>query len=70
MNYDIEMCWDDTVGVWCAMCDNIPLALESHSFDALIARVKIAATEILALNGEKNEDVRLCFRATHWECIA
>ena len=70
MNYDVEVCWDDTAGVWCAVCDNIPLALESHSFDALIARVKIAVPEILALNGEECEDVRLCFKTTHWERIA
>ena len=70
MNYDVEMCWDDTAGVWCAVCDCIPLALESHSFDALIARVKIAVPEILALNGENSEGVRLCFKTTHWERIA
>jgi len=70
MNYDVEVSWDDTAGVWCAVCDNIPLALESHPFDALIARVKIAVPEILVLNGEKSEDIRLCFKATHWERIA
>jgi len=70
MSYDIEMYWDDTAGVWCAVCDSIPLALESHSFDALIARIKMAVPEILALNGEINEGVRLCFKTTHWECIA
>jgi len=70
MNYDVEVSWDDTAGVWCAVCDCIPLALESHSFDALIARVKIAVPEILALNGESSKDVRLCFKTTHWERIA
>lgn len=65
MNYEIEVTWDETAGVWCAVCDNIPLALESNSFDALIARVKIATPEILALNGT-TENIGLCFKAVHF----
>jgi len=49
------MDWDADAKVWCAICDDIPLALESGSFDALIERVKIAAPEILALNGIASE---------------
>jgi len=70
MNYTIEINWDDEAGVWYAVCDDIPIALESNSFDALIARVKIAAYEILELNNNLIEPVRLCFKATHWESIA
>ena len=70
MSYDIEVSWDDEAGVWCGICDNIPLALESNSFDALVARVKIAAPEILSLNGERSENIRLCFKVTHWEQVA
>jgi hypothetical protein len=70
MSYEIDINWDDEAGVWCAVCDNIPLALESHSFDALVTRVKIAAYEILEMNGKIEKDTRLCFKANHWECIA
>jgi len=70
MSYDIEVIWDEEAGVWFAVCDNIPIALESNSFDALIERVKIAAYEILDLNGKIEDNTRLCFRTTHWECIA
>jgi hypothetical protein len=70
MNYDIDVNWDETAGVWCAVCDNIPLALESNSFDALIEKVKIAAYEILELNGKMTENIRLCFKTNHWESIA
>jgi len=35
MDYDIQVSWDETVGVWCAVCDSIPIALESHFFDEL-----------------------------------
>ena len=70
MSYDIDMSWDEKAGVWCAVCDEIPVALESHSFDALIERVKVAAAEILGLNGKAGEGVRLCFKTVHWECIA
>jgi len=56
--YRVEFSWDDEAGVWIAVCDEIPLALESNSFDALIEKVKIAAAEILELN-EPNASVRL-----------
>ena len=70
MSYEVNVNWDDNAGVWCAVCDDIPIALESHSFDALIERVKVAALEMLELNGKAMENTRLCFRTTHWECIA
>ena len=70
MSYNVDVNWDDEAGVWCAVCDEIPLALESNSFDALIERVKTAAHEILKLNGKEGEGARLCFRTAHWESIA
>ena len=70
MNYNIDISWDDEAGVWCAVCDDIPIALESQSFDALIGRVKIIALEVLELNGKIQDDTRLCFKTSHWEKIA
>ena len=70
MSYEVNVNWDEEAGVWCAVCDDIPVVLESHSFDALIERVKVAALEILELNGKATENTRLCFMTTHWECIA
>ena len=70
MNYDVDMSWDEEAGVWCAICDDIPIALESHSFDALITRVKVAVVEILDMNGKKSETMNLCFKTTRWESIA
>ena len=70
MSYDVDVRWDDEAGVWCAVCDDIPLAMESNSFDALLERVKTAAHEILELNGRSVTSVRLCFKTAHWECIA
>ena len=69
MEYIVDVNWDDEAGVWCAFCDDIPLAMESNSFDALIARVKIAAPEILELNGNLSKGVRLHFKAVHVENI-
>ena len=48
--YKINFSWDDEAGVWIAVCDEIPLALESNSFDALIEKVKVVASEVLSLN--------------------
>ena len=70
MSYNIDVNWDDQAGVWCAVCDDIPLALESNSYDALIEKVKIAAYEILELNEEKKMPAKLCFKTVRWESIA
>ena len=56
--YKINFSWDDEGGVWIAICDEIPLALEHNSFDALIEKVKVVVPEILALN-EKPQYSRL-----------
>ncbi|MCL2564497.1 MAG: DUF1902 domain-containing protein [Defluviitaleaceae bacterium] len=65
MTYEILANWDEEAGVWCAVCNDIPLALESNSFDALIEKVKTVAIEILELNGKREEDVKLCFKVVH-----
>jgi hypothetical protein len=70
MVYDVEVNWDKEAGVWCAICDGIPIALECHSFDALIERVKVAAHEVLCLNGKIENNVQLRFIAAHTESIA
>ena len=48
--YKIDFRWDDKAGVWTAICDEIPLALEHNSFDALIEKIKVVVPEILELN--------------------
>ena len=50
--YDVNITWDDEAGVWVAVADDIPLALESDSIDILIERVKVAAPEILEMNSK------------------
>ncbi|MDR1704594.1 MAG: DUF1902 domain-containing protein [Clostridiales bacterium] len=70
MNYEVIVKWDDEAGVWYAVCDEIPLALESNSFDALIVRVKIVAYETLEMNDKPTSNVKLCFKTAHWESIA
>ena len=70
MSYDIDVNWDEEAGVWYAICDNIPLALESNSFDALIEKAKIVAFEILEMNGKIVENTQLFFKTNHVEFIA
>ena len=57
--YKIEFFWDDEAKVWAAVCDEIPLALESDSLDNLIERVKKAAPEIIELNRLPKRDSML-----------
>ena len=48
--YVVNFSWDEEAGVWIAICDDIPLAIEHNSFDALIEKVKVVVPEILAFN--------------------
>jgi hypothetical protein len=57
MKYNIILTWDDEAQIWLAQNDEIPLALESGSLDALIERVRVAAPELLNLNTEKQNNI-------------
>ena len=70
MSYVVNINWDEEAAVWYAVCDEIPLALESGSFDALIERVKIVAREILELNNNDINPTQLCIKSTRLEKIA
>jgi len=51
MVYTVKCIWDEEAKVWVADSDDIPgLVLESGSLDALMERVKIAASELIELN--------------------
>ena len=50
MNIIITIRWDEEASVYYAVCDEIGLALESESYDALIRRIKDAVPELLELN--------------------
>ena len=60
--YEILLVWDDEARVWVAENDDIPVALESDSLDALIEQVRIAVPELLELNGKKYANVALNFK--------
>ena len=53
--YTIKMSWNADMRVWTAVNDDIPIALESNSYDVLVERVKIASPELLELNGVSPE---------------
>ena len=67
MEYVIEVNWDKEAAVWMAVCDSIPLALESGSLDALIERIKIAAPEMLIENNLPADKLQLVIRAERRE---
>jgi hypothetical protein len=60
--YEILLVWDDEACVWVAENDDIPVALEADSLDALIERVRIAVPELLELNGKNYANVALNFK--------
>ena len=70
MSFLIDINWDEEAAVWYAVCDDIPIALESGSFDALIERVKTTAKEILELNYGTEQPTQLCIKSTRLEKIA
>jgi len=57
----VKMIWDEEAHVWVATADDIPLTLEGGSYDALIERVRIAASEILEMNAKPSKPLHLRF---------
>lgn len=50
MDYTVNLIWDNDAAVWVAASKDIPgLVLESGSFDALLERIRITASELLLL---------------------
>lgn len=71
MEYKVKFLWDNEAAVWIATSDDIPgLVLESGSFDALLERVRISASELIALNGKDNKQFILSFLSERHERIA
>jgi hypothetical protein len=60
--YTVSLDWDDGARKWYAINDEIPIALEDASLDKLIRRVKLAAPEMLELNGMAASGIRLSFK--------
>ena len=62
MQYRIKITWDNEAHVWIAISEDLKgLVLECGSLDALIERTKIAASELLEIQGEPRENVSLNF---------
>jgi len=60
--YVVSLSWDEEAFRWYALNDEIPIMLEDDSLDALMRRVKLAAPELLELNGANDATVGLYFK--------
>ena len=70
IEYIVALTWDNEASVWIAENNDIPIALESDSLDALIERVRIAAPELLELNGRDAVNCTLHFKMDHQTMVA
>ena len=74
IEYVVLLTWDDEASVWIAENNDIPIALESDSLDKLIERVKLAAPELLELNGKFNagsgKNITLHFKMDYQKMVA
>ena len=60
----VKLVWDDEAKVWYSKTDeNLALCLNSHSFDVLVERVRVAAPEMLELNCGYTGPIDLVFKA-------
>ena len=48
----INALWDDEAKVWVATSDDVPLATEAPTFDALSHKLQVMVPELLELNGQ------------------
>jgi hypothetical protein len=60
--YTVSLDWNEEASKWYALNDDIPIVLEDASLDTLIHRVKLAASELLELNGKPYTNIHLLFR--------
>ena len=60
--YTVLLAWDEEARKWYAQNDDIPIILEDASLDTLIRRVKLAAPELLEMNGEPHTGMHLLFK--------
>lgn len=71
MSYRIKLVWDKDAAVWVATSQDVPgLVLESGSFDALLERVRYAVPELIELNGEKPEFLKLTYSTEREDQVA
>ncbi|MDR2742425.1 MAG: DUF1902 domain-containing protein [Treponema sp.] len=68
--YTVMLNWDDEASRWYALNDDIPIILEDASLDKLIDRVKMAAPELLELNGQPHRGIHLLFKMERQAVIA
>jgi addiction module RelB/DinJ family antitoxin len=59
MSYEIEVTWDEIAKVWCAVCDDIPLALKGLSFDTLLSKVKMVGDTDTRVSFHIDEDLKV-----------
>ena len=69
--YKIQIVWDDEARVWIATSEDLPgLVLESGSVDALIERVRVAASELLEIDEKRREGTSLNFNIARQMVVA
>ena len=61
VRFTVKTAWDDEASVWIAICDEIPIATESDTYEGLLERVKLVAPEIIELNYGRAAPVNLLF---------
>ena len=49
--FEIHAYWSAEAGDWCAANDELPVAAEAETLDALLAEVQAQAVEMAELNG-------------------
>ncbi len=57
--FDITARWDEEAGVWVGVSDDLSLATEAETLEALYARVTAVAPEIAALSGDESARFRI-----------
>ena len=68
--YDVLFLWDEESQTWVAKNDEIPFCIGSESLEKLMERCRIAAPEMLELNGGNHKDVYLNFSVPHVPAVA
>jgi hypothetical protein len=60
----IDARWDDEAGVWLATSADVPgLVVEAETWPSMIEEVRLVLPELLALSGQRQDQLSLTFKA-------
>jgi hypothetical protein len=64
-----QLIWDVEENIWYCSSDDIPMVLESESYDTLISRIRLAAPDYMEHEGNYNGPLDIRFESVRVDAV-